>query len=337
MKARFTWALLGALSFSALACGPGSSTADTGDNDAATMPEGGTGGDAEPCMGTTQRTELNDPMGGCVGFTERACNGMPFCPAQVTNEAMRPQFVITQIDISTPGSLRSTSAVGNLLNNSIGSGAFLWGLDLDVAGGTLRTGAIDRMFMRVPGQGFLQQTLRFTVGQAPTMGGGMANRWDPVNIMATVMGDSFSTAIAPIVTVPVYEENNGPLLTELPLRNAQMLNVQMREGRGCIGLARPSYNSCLGKQWQTTVPGSMTMEPFGGRLEADISVADARAISIASLMSNLCNIVAGRNCEMFPQEMWPNQPDRRVGADTGPNNAWHVVANIAGVAVRIAR
>lgn len=341
MKSSVTWALLGALSAGVFACGPGSSTADTGSGGDAGTETGAETGSSECTSDMPMSVDERPTPGGCVGFTQCKTDGMGFCPAQITNSADRPQFAITQIDVATPMSLRG--AVGNLLNSAIGAGNFLWGIDVNVTGNMVRTGAVQQGFMRVPGQGFLQQTLQFVSGGAPTTMGGMANRWDPIMAGITVTGDAFETTSVPVITVPVYNEpdpmtGTQTLLTELPLRNAKFAQVNMRSMRNCIGLTRPgfSYNSCGSRQWQTGVTAAAGADPFGGRMEADISVDDARNIPLPSIGPGvtLCNIIAGVDCAMRPQSEWTTQPDRMVNGST-TNNAWHLVANFAAVGIRI--
>lgn len=277
------------------------------------------------------------PPPGCVGVALESCTGQPFCPARVQNDPDRPQFVITQIDIQRPASLRPTGPVGQLLNNSIARGTFFWGMSVDLSNNVLRTGALSLGPMSQPGSGFLEETFQYISGGAPPGDGGMplpSNRWDPVTVTITPMGESFSSETVPLITVPVYSDTpDRALLAELPLRNTRMRDVHFNHQRNCIGFApgnRP-WVSCLGGRWLTTDPA--TMMPTGV-LEGDLTVEDARAVYIEQLRNNLCYFIAGSDCSL-PMEMWRNPPDTRIAPGTGPNDAWHLVAHFAAVAARI--
>ncbi len=274
----------------------------------------------------------------CYRYTQPMMQ--PFCPAStivppLAQNQTNPNFVLTQIDIQQPASLRPTTAVGRLLNTAVAGSRFMWGLQLDLAAMTMRTGTLSQMgVMAVEGEGTLRNSFGFLMGSAPNTGdGGMTNpnRWDPVTGMVTLTGESFTSVMVPLVTVPVFNDDTArTLLAELPLRNTVMRNVQMNNMRGCVGLARYQYSSCLQGRWYTTDP--TTMMPYGV-LEADLTVADALAVPIPSLMGNLCQFIAGMDCSMVPMAMWPNPPDGMVMGQP----AWHIVANFAAITANIRR
>ena len=311
----------------AIGCGNGGGT-DTGPGDAGPVDTGG----GPVCNPDSGLLEPSDDAGLCLRATR--CDSMPWCPARVVNPPMHPKFVMTKIDIQTPTSLGSGGAVGGILNGAIGDGAFFWGIDVDltVTPNRIRTGSLG---MATPGAGtgFLESNFAFVMGVAPAGDAGTgANRWDPITINATVTGDSFTTEIAPLITIPVFGTDAARmLLAELPLRNARMRDVQMGSNRNCVGLARADFNSCLARLWNTSA-APMGAMPYGV-LEADLLVDDARNVPVESLMNNLCFFVAGTDCTM-PMSAWAHPPDAMINGSTTPN-AWHVVANFSAVAARI--
>jgi hypothetical protein len=166
------------------------------------------------------------------------------------------------------------------------------------------------------GQGLIDGGFRYYSGNAPAMGGA-ATRWDPISTTAMVTGDRVSTGIIMgTVRLPIFN-TDGSLLTELPLENARMTNVQLTADRKCIGLGAISggrFNECT-SNWQTA---DMAMPPVPfGRLEAVITAAAARTVRVESLMTTLCNLLAGSNCETTPQAMWTRQPDAMVNGEPG--------------------
>ncbi len=265
-----------------------------------------------------------------------SCDMNPFCPSLTVNNPMRPQFVISQIDISTPEVLAPNQPVGRILNDAIVQGKFFWGISVDVAAHTMRTGTMLTDMPQQSNAGYLTNQFRFLSGTAP---GGMPNRWDPVQADITITGDTFSTSVTPIplVTVPIYGPPNdagvASLLAELPLRNTRMHDVVMTSNRNCIGLAKYQFRSCLSGRWNTSDPA---MVPYGV-LEADVTVADAESIIVVDLpgMPTLCSLVGGTgasNCASVPdRSMWRTPP-----VTTPAGDGWHLMANFAGYAVTVA-
>lgn len=319
---------LAALGASALlGCSSPPTNNDVQNTDAADVPrEGGNCGN------------MSD-AGNCYRVTR--CDNQPFCPAQVTNDPMRPSFIIQQIDIEAPASLASTPTMPNpvagVLNTALTNGTFFWGISFDFSGtsGMIRTGSMQQDVMPELGYGYLRATFHYMNGGAPMPGD--PNRWNPVTGTVTLDGEVASSETIAQLVVPVYSPDPPPdggsreILTELPFRNARMHSVHFTEMRNCIGLAKPQYNSCLSNnRWNTQDSAMMP----SGVVEADVTIEDARNVAIPSLMTNLCNIIAGADCAMVPQDQWPTQPDRTVPPSTTPN-AWHLRARFAAVAARI--
>lgn len=269
----------------------------------------------------------SDAMGAC--FTQDT--SMPVCPsAHVAQpDMMHANFRITHIKITSPAALASP-ILGNVVNGAIHTGGFLWGISYDLAGNMIRTGALNgQMLTRgTVGQGLIDATFHYFAGNAPAMGGA-ATRWDPVNTTATTMGDRVSSGmIMGTVRLPIFD-NTGALLTELPLENARLVNVQLTGDRGCIGLGQLSggrFNECQ-SNWQTA---DGAMMPYG-RIEAVITASAARQVQVSSLMTTLCNLLAGSNCETTPMGMWTRQPDAMVGPEPGYN----LVTEFAAISARI--
>jgi len=305
-----------------LGCSGSTPPTDTPANDAVGTETGGEGG---ACMDTPA-----GDGGNC--YRQNRCDMQPFCPAQVMNSQTAPNFVITEIDLTTPASLSAMSPVGRLLNTGIVGGTAFWGISLNISsatGGTIRTGPLQPGPTPALGVGFLTSTFHYFSGGAPTPGD--ANRWDPVMGNFTLMGETFSTDTIALMTIPLYNDADHTVLAELPLRNAHMRNVSMTAMRNCIGLAKPAFNSCLSNmRWNTTDPTTMTP---AGILEGDMTVMDAMSVVIPSLSTNLCSVIAGRDCAM-PQSTWTNQPDSMVNGSTTPN-AWHISGAFTAVAATI--
>jgi hypothetical protein len=241
------------------------------------------------------------------------------CPSTAIAQAdpMRPSFRLTHIKISSPAALASP-ILGNVVNSAIHTGGFLWGVTFDLAGNMVRTGAFNSQMVArgTVGQGLIDGGFRYYSGNAPAMGGA-ATRWDPISTTAMLTGDRVSTGIIMgTVRLPIFN-TDGSLLTELPLENARMTNVQLTADRKCIGLGAISggrFNECT-SNWQTA---DMAMPPVPfGRLEAVITAAAARTVRVESLMTTLCNLLAGSNCETTPQAMWTRQPDAMVNGEPG--------------------
>ena len=265
-------------------------------------------------------------------YLRRTCNGMPFCPGQVANPTMRPQFVFTQIDIRAPVVLAPSSPGGMTLARSIADGRFWWGLTFDLAANQLRTGPLQPTAIAQPGLGFFSSTFQYYAGNASTAGdaGGSPTRWDPATVALTLTGETVATnALIPSLLVPVFSSvTPGQLLTELPLRNVRLHDVVMNTSRNCVGMAKALFSSCLPSLWVTAGATG------GGVLEADIAVSDARPVVIPELQNiTLCQLISGTDCSM-PQSAWINQPDTMLPGSTTVD-AWHLRAEFAAVSANI--
>jgi hypothetical protein len=262
-------------------------------------------------------------------FTQEGAAALCPSAAVAQADAMHPNYRVTHIKITAPTALASP-ILGNTVNGAIHSGGFLWGISFDLAGNMVRTGALNsQMITRgTVGQGLLDGTFHYYSGNAPAMGGA-ATRWDPVTSTVTAMGDRVNTGtIMGTVRLPIYD-SSGALLTELPLENATMTMVNLTADRKCIGLGALSggrFNECT-SNWQTA---DATMMPYG-RIQAVITVAAARQVNVSALMTTLCNLLAGSNCETTPQAMWMRQPDAMAGTQPG----YSLVTEFAAVSARI--
>jgi hypothetical protein len=313
---------------SAYGCNGGNNT-DVVDTDATDM-----GVDAVPCE---DGFVPGQPDSGLC-YRAATCDNSAFCPSLHTNDPQHPEFVLSQIDVQTPAVLSATSPVGVILNTAIVEGKFFWGIQLDLAANTIRTGTVTTMGAMQPGSGWFLNDFDFLMGGAPVTDAGTANRWDPVMGTITASGNSISTNTIPLVTVPIYgnpdDAGHSSLLTELPLRNVSMRDVQLNSNANCIGYARSPFNSCIPRKWQTNDPmGDASSSPYGV-LEGDITVADAEGIVIVDLpmMPTLCGLIAGTgsNCTDVPMSMWMTPPE-----STASGSGWHLIANFAAYAVNI--
>ena len=271
-------------------------------------------------------------------YRAEACNAGPFCPNLVTNNPQTPDFLLQEIDVTTPATLASGSLVGNLLATAIAGSKFLWGASLDFTGsGTLRTGAMSENVTPQTGTGVLNQPFMYINGAAPVGDGGSTDphRWDPVMTTATITGDTFTSGMVQLITIPVYNPDGTALLAELPLRDCYMHDVAMVANRNCIGLVKANinYNSCAKSQWTTHSIGTDGGTQSSGVLEGNLTVADAMGIPIMGAGS-LCDVISGATCATAAQSTWPHQPDSMINGATSPN-AWHLVANFAAVAANI--
>jgi hypothetical protein len=325
---------------------PDGSTPSDAAMEAGPVGEGGAG-DSGTCTRGAIVTPLADPEMTCPGFTATPCGEgvAAFCPRFVDNMMARPKFVLTQIDIQSPASLLPNTTVGRLLNSSIRNAVFSWGVDIDFGMMRIRTGTLNQPIMRRPGTGYYAETFNFVMGSAP-MASGPTNRWDPVIMPISVMGETVSAmSSVPIVTIPVYDENNRMnLLTELPLRDARMTGLRLTANRNCIGTAQAAFNSCgpNNNRWNTADgdADAGTQTPTGV-LEAKLTVEDTLNVQVVSLNMPLCNIIARTNCrDMMGMPVNPMTfmipPDTTVMVGGMAKPAWTLRAHISGVAANIA-
>lgn len=168
---------------------------------------------------------------------------------------------------------------------------------------------------------------------------GAADRWNPLDVAAMITGDTVSSVVTPLITIPVYDTNmRANLLTELPLRNARIRDMRLTANRNCIGTAMEmgalGFNSCgpLTNNWRTTENGMPA-----GVLEAVITVADAKRIQVVSLNMPLCTLIAGGACtDAMGMAIDPAMFTVPANAMVDGQPGWRVEANVAAVAARIA-
>lgn len=277
-----------------------------------------------------------DPDAGTC-FRAQTCDNSNFCPSLVVNNPQSPQFVIAQIDVLTPAVLGPRMAVGTILNSAIVDGKFFWGISLDLAANTIRTGTMLTDVGPMANAGFMNNPFHFISGGAPVTDAGTANRWDPVMGTITVTGTTFTTQTIPLVTVPIYgsatDGGTPGLLAELPLRAVRMHDVQMNTNSNCVGFGKGRFASCVARNWVTNDPSGTPMTTPYGVLEGDLTVADADSIVVVDLpgMPTLCGLIAGTgsNCSVDPST-WMTPAETTA---SGPG--WHLVANFAAYSAHI--
>ena len=325
--------------YGACSCGTADAGADAaaiGDAPAADAPPVGDGGapvDAVavgdvvsprdvPAVDTGTPSDSSAPgdAGPASCYTEEGTD--PLCPRQrYMNNEMTPSWRVTALTITQPVALASPLIAG-VINPPLRDGRFLWGVSVDFANNTFRTGPLNRMFTRgTVGLGLMDGTFAYYNNNAPTMGG-MPNRWNPATGMT--MGTSTVSTVDSMATVnlPIFNDD-GSILVELPLSNARLVDVPVSMDRGCIGLGRiraGRYNECT-SEWETMM---------GGTVEAAITVEAARNINVSALNQTLCQLLSGTPCTM-PQMSWMRQPDTMVGGQP----AYRLVAKFAAVSANI--
>lgn len=313
-------------------------------SDPATPTDGGfsdTGGGAD--TGVCVQTPIADPVanmtscsapivdGGTVPYFQ--CTTDPVCPrGRYTNNAMRPGFRLTYIKITQPAALAS-AAILSTVNPTLQRGTFLWGLQFDLAANTFRTGGLNPMYMHgSTGVGLMDGQFAFFNNNGPT---GSGPRYNPISGMVAVTGTRATTTRATTtVNIPIFSDEAGTmLLTQLPMDNATISNVQLTADRGCIGggLAAGGRYTETTSRWLTE---DNCDQPFGV-VDADITVENAKMVSvtIGGNPTPLCNIISGANCMNDPQSGWARQPDTMVNGMP----AYHLRANFAGISANIAQ
>ena len=207
------------------------------------------------------------------------------CPAaRVMNSSTQPSFRITHLGITSPTALASP-ILNNTVNGAVHAGGLLWGLSFDLGAMTFRTGPLTASPRGSLGQGLLDGTYQYS----STRMGALMSSGDRVTT-TTAMGT---------VAVPIYD-GTGAVLTTLPLDNVSF-TATMTPDRGCVGVGRLTggrFNECT-SVWDASA----------GQINAVITVANARMVTVSALMTTLCNLIAGSNCETTPQAMWTRQHD----------------------------
>jgi hypothetical protein len=261
------------------------------------------------------------------------CTSDNVCPTgRYMNNAMRPGFRLTYIKITQPAALAS-AAILSTVNPTLQRGTFLWGLQLDLAANTFRTGGLNPMYTHgTTGVGLMDGQFAFFNNNGP---GATPNRYNPIAGPVMVTGDRAATTMASTtVNIPIFSDAAGTmLLTQLPMDNAHITNISLTADRGCIGLGRPSggrYTETT-SQWLTEDAANM---PYGV-VDADITVENAKMVSvtIGGSPTPLCNIISGANCVTDPMGGWARQPDTTVNGMP----AYHLRANFAAISANIAQ
>ncbi len=324
MKTIWTMLVCGALGAATVGCSD--DPAPTNNTDAGTNPtDTGGGGDGGGSCGTPPA------VNGRVPYHE--CSSTPVCPAQrFTNPAMTPGYRLTYLNIREPAALAS-AAILSVVNAAVKDGRFLWGLKLDLAANTFRTGGMNpATFMRgTTGLGLLDGSYQFFSGNAP---GGAGARYDAITGMGTLTGDRFSSMqINTTVNIPIFSDAAGTqLLTQLPLENARFSNVQITSDRGCIGLGQAAGGRFTEStsNWLTEDNGM----PYGV-VEADITVTNSQSVTVelGGTPTPLCNLLSGNNC-MSDARPWMREPT--MAMVNGMNvEVYHLRAEFAGVSANI--
>ena len=304
-------------------------------------PQGDTGGGAD--TGVCTPTPIADPAanmtscsappvdGGPVPYFQ--CTTDPICPHnRYMNNVMRPGYRLTYIKITQPAALAS-AAILSTVNPTLQRGTFLWGLQLDLAANTFRTGGLNPMYTHgSTGVGLMDGQFAFFNNNGP---GATPNRYNPVSGAVTVTGTRATTAtVTSTVNIPIFSDEAGTmLLTQLPMDNARISNVHLTADRGCIGggLAAGGRYTETTSRWLTVVSCD---QPYGV-VDADITVENAKMVSvtIGGNPTPLCNIISGANCMTDPQSGWARQPDTMVNGMP----AYHLRANFAAISANIAQ
>jgi hypothetical protein len=261
------------------------------------------------------------------------CTSDNVCPtARYTNNVMRPGYRLTYIKITAPAALAS-AAILSTVNPTLQRGTFLWGLQLDLTANTFRTGGLNPMFTRgTTGTGLMDGQFSFFNGNGP---GAMPARYNPISGALTVTGDRASTAmVTTTVNIPIFSDEAGTmLLTQLPMDNARITNINLTADRGCIGLGIPTGGRYTETTSRWLTEDAMDM-PYGV-VDADITVDNAKMVSvtIGGSPTPLCNIISGANCVTDPMGSWARQPDSMVNGMP----AYHLRANFAAISANIAQ
>lgn len=301
---------------------------DTGARpDSGARPDGAFPGDtgtgsAGLCPGPTVAPNAEGLMGECCYRRTNA------------DRPTAPELRVSGITVTAPASLAG-SVVGGLLASALDGERLNWLMALNIGGAnaTIRTGH---------GQWAADSTFEFVMGAAPPTMGGSADRWNPVDLMGSLAGETITAPPGTAeFTIPVFLEETGGLVLsiELPFRNFELLNMDLTSSRSCVG-AR------LRNRYDTTA----------GSLSAYITVAASSRSPLrvgTSINTTLCMFAAGMpgelgNCTDHPQTAWPVQPDSicdgsgcrpsdlGVNCDPGTTcNAWQVVAGFSAQGVEI--
>lgn len=320
---RFGILLLGAAAMaqSAIGCSDSNTTGDAATGNDAVVTDRPSTGDGSSCgMPAT-------PDGGRTPFYQ--CASGPVCPsAHIANNAMSPNFRLTYLEIVQPAAL-ANAAVQGAVNPTLQRGSFLWGLSINLTANTFKTGALNPMTRTLGnvGVGLLDGTFQYFNNNATGMG--MPNRYDPISGALMMANNHYSTAtVMGTVQLPIFNDD-GSILTTLPLSNASLSSIALTADRGCIGEGRPQGGRFTetSSPWNTTDDANM---PYG-TVDADITVEAARTVNVTlgGMAVPLCDLLAGAACSTA-MGTWPNQPMM-----VGGMPSYHLKANFAAVAANI--
>jgi hypothetical protein len=281
-----------------------------------------------PTDGSMMRDATADgPTSMCFTQTGSAA----LCPSAAIAQAnaMRPSFRLTHIKITAPVALASP-ILGNIVNGSVHNGGFLWGMTVDTMANTARTGALNAgMITRgTVGLGLLDGTFSYYGDNAPAEMGA-PGRWNPVMASTTSMAGRISTGVlSGTVRLPIFD-SMGAIITELPLEQASLVNIQLPMDGRCIGLGQVSggrFNECS-SAWATA---DSAMMPYG-TISAVITAEAAQMVRVDMLRTTLCSLISGSDCGVVPRAMWMRQPDAMVGTQPG----YRLTAEFSAVSARI--
>lgn len=265
------------------------------------------------------------------------CADGPICPPErFANRVMSPGYRITYLNVREPAALANPLLLA-VINSAVKEGRFLWGIAFDLTAVTFRSGALnpDTSTFGSVGFGLLDGSFRFFNGDADPLGGPRA-RFDPGAGSGSRALDRFSTStLDATVRFPIYATGERDrLLTQLPLENLRFTAVQLTSDRGCVGLGSP-----ISGRYTETTSNWLTSdgcEPYGV-MEADITVADSRAIMVNLVAGGsptpLCDLLSGNPCATTSRP-WAREPT--MGTVRGaPAEVYHLRAEFAAVSANL--
>lgn len=170
-----------------------------------------------------------------------------------------------------------TTAGGNPLLSGMGS--FSWVLEFDKASGTLRTGGAKPASDPYAGYCFVNEAL---------MGFDVA----PFEVAGTFSGNTFSMDSVMDVVVPIYTDATATAAVLMPLRDVQLVDVQVSEDNNCIGDLNDENldpnNLCLYEPSN----GILTFND-AAKLTGYMTLEDADSVDVPQLGASLCVLLAG--------------------------------------------
>ena len=238
-----------------------------------------------------------------------------------------PEFRVTNLQISEPaGTALVSPSVLNILAQAVEEERFNWLMQATVVGNEVTVNTGYGEYDEATG------VYSFVDGVAP--GPGDPDRWNPVVIMGTLEGDTFSAPPVPgAFAVPIFNETGDALDLELPLNSFEVISATFSDDRSCIG---------------ERVDGRQLYQNYvtGGQVRTFITVEDARISIVTQLAgASLCNLISGADCDATAPADWRSPPDGFCDAGgvcdscdfaaTGDCNAWEIVGSFAAAGVEI--